>query len=113
MGVDSLIRWTTRAKPLIMARWAIDADLLKTTPHPSMIKKGRERCRLSDWFLGSGQGTERNSVGALEGETIDWQGYRRPPERTSREIGSVARPWTSSSSGRSQDVPSAISASTA
>jgi len=48
MGVDELIRWMTRAKPLIMARWAIDIDLLKTTPHPSMIKKGREQYRLSD-----------------------------------------------------------------
>lgn len=74
MGVDEPIRWMTRAKPLIMARWAIDIDLLKTTPHPSMIKKGREQYRLSDWFLGSGQGTERNSIGVLEGETIDWQG---------------------------------------
>jgi len=48
MGVDELIRWMTRAKPLIMARWAIDIDLLKTTPQPSMIKKGREQYRLSD-----------------------------------------------------------------
>ena len=70
MGVDELIRWMTRANPLIMARWAIDIDLLKTTPHPSMIKKGREQYRLSYWFLG----TERNSIGVLEGETIDWQG---------------------------------------
>jgi hypothetical protein len=42
MGADELIRWMTRAKPPIMARWAIDIDVLKTTPHPSMIKKGRE-----------------------------------------------------------------------
>ncbi len=74
MGADELIRWITRAKPLIMARWAIDIDQLKTTPHSSMIKKGREQYRLSDWFLGSGQGTERNSVGVLEGERIAWQG---------------------------------------
>ena len=40
MGAVELIRWITRAKPLIMARWAIDIDQLKTTPHSSMIKKG-------------------------------------------------------------------------
>src|SRR5579862_2101490 len=113
MSVDELIRLITRAKPLIMARWAIDIVLLKTTPHPSMIKKGREQYRLSDWFLGSGQVTDRNSIGALEGETIDWEGYRRPPERILREIGSVARACTSSSSGRSHDEQSAISASAA
>jgi len=40
MGADELIRWITRANPLIMARWAIDVDQLKTTPQSSMIKKG-------------------------------------------------------------------------
>jgi hypothetical protein len=43
MGADELIRWITRTKPLIMARWVIDIDQLKTTPHSSMIKKGREQ----------------------------------------------------------------------
>ena len=74
MGADELIRWMTRAKPPIIARWAADRDLLKTTPHPSMIKKGREQYRLSDCFVESGQGTERNKVDALQGETIDWHG---------------------------------------
>ena len=40
MGAVELIRWITRASPLIIARWAIDIDQLKTTPHSSMIKKG-------------------------------------------------------------------------
>ena len=52
MGADELIRWITRAKPLIMARWGDWHRPAEDHLHSSMIKKGREQYRLSDWSFG-------------------------------------------------------------
>jgi hypothetical protein len=38
---DQLILWMTCARPLIIARSTGVIVLLTTTPHPSIIKKGR------------------------------------------------------------------------